>query len=125
MTCEESTAFQHNLATNGSGLRVSGSRSGALAEAGELEVLNLADGRRRRLFETDKLPGPPTSLALQGREVWVGGQGFVAMVDLEENTMKKIAYAPTRSVEQIQLAGGWLWVQFDKHIYRASLREMR
>jgi hypothetical protein len=121
MTCEESTAFEHNLATNGSGLRVSGSSIGALPDAGELEVRTLADGRRRRLFDRDKLPAPATAMALQGRDVWLGGQGYVALVDLDETTIKKIAYVPTRSVDQIQLAGGWLWVQFDKHIYRVAV----
>jgi hypothetical protein len=122
---EESARFQATLKTNGSGLRVSGLSSGTLPHLGELEVRTFRDGQRRRLLDGEKLPGPATALALQGSQLWVGGQGFVALVDLDENKIKKITYVPARTIDQIQIGGGYAWVQFDKHIYRTSLREFR
>ena len=83
------------------------------------------DDQRRRLLGGERLPSSPTAMALQGRELWVGGQGFIALVDLEENKIKKLAYVPARTVDQIQIGGGFLWVQFDKHLYRDSLRDFR
>lgn len=124
VTSEEAAQLQATLKTNGSGLRVSGSRSGSLPYIGGLELRTFRDGRRRRLLDAEKLPDPATALALQGSELWVGGQGFVALVDLDENKIKKLAYVPARTVDQIQTGGGYLWVQFDKHLYRASLRDL-
>ena len=59
------------------------------------------------------------SVGLRGTEP--AGQGFVASVDLEENKIKKLAYVPARTVDQIQIGGGDVWVQFDKHLYRTRL----
>jgi hypothetical protein len=91
---------------------------------GGLTLHVLSDGRQQGLLETEGLFSPPTALTLQGRDLWVGGQGYVALVDLAENKIRKLAYVPARSVDQIQIGGGWLWVQYDKHIYRASLRDV-
>jgi len=124
MTPAESALFERNLKTNGSGLRVSASRIGALPDTGELELHTLSNGQYRLLLDGQKLPGPATALALQGHQLWAGGQGYLALVDLEENKIKKLAYIPTRAVDQIQIGGGWVWVQFNKDIYRVSLQNL-
>jgi len=121
LSFEESAQLQALLKTSGSGQRVSGSKVGGLPYRGALEVRSLHDGRERRLIEADGLPSFPTTLTLDGHDLWVGGQGFVALVDLDENKIRKLAYVPARSVDQIQLGGGYLWVQCDKHIYRTRL----
>jgi hypothetical protein len=121
LSYEESAELEAVLATNRGGQRVSGSRGGGLPNRGMLAVRALRDGSERRLLETEPFPSFPTTVTLDGHNLWVGGQGFVALVDLDANKIKKLAYVPTESVDQIQLAGGCLWVQCDKHIYRTQL----
>jgi hypothetical protein len=121
LSFEESAQLEALLATNRSGQRVSGSKVGGLPDKGILAVRTLRDGSERRLLETEPLPSFPTTLTLAGHDLWVGGQGFVALVDLDANKIKKLAYLPTPSVDQIQVGGGCLWVQCDKHIYRTRL----
>ena len=88
---------------------------------GTLELRAFRDGSERRLLDTGALPSVPTTLTLVEHDLWIGGLGFVALVDLQENKIKKIAYVSARSVDTIQRGGGYLWVQCDKHIYRMRL----
>jgi len=78
-------------------------------------------GSERRLLDAGALPSVPTTLTFVEHDLWIGGLGFVALVDLQENKIKKIAYVSARSVDTIQRGGGYLWVQCDKHIYRMRL----
>jgi hypothetical protein len=121
LSVEEAAQLEALLRTNGSGQRISGSRGGSLPDRGAFAVRALRDGSERRLLDTEALPSFPTTVTLAGHDLWVGGQGFVALVDLDANKIKKLAYLPTASVDQIQLGGGCLWVQCDKHIYRTRL----
>jgi hypothetical protein len=89
-----------------------------LLPVGELETYSLVDGKRRRLLGGQRLPGPATALALNGRDLWVGGMGFLALIDLDQDKIVKLAYIQARQVDSIQFGGGWVWVQFNKHIYR-------
>jgi hypothetical protein len=121
LSVEEAAQLEALLATNRSDQRVSGSRGGSLPDRGAFAERALRNGSERRLLDTEPLPSFPTTVKLAGRDLWVGGQGFVALVDLDANKIKKLAYLPTASVDQIQLGGGCLWVQCDKHIYRTRL----
>jgi len=123
MTTKAANLFEQSLKTNGSRLKVSTSVR-SLPEAGELDMFAFSNGQHRFLPDDQKLPSPATALALQGHQLWAGGQGYLALVDLDENKIKKLAYIPTRAVDQIQIGGGWIWVQFNKHIYRASLQNL-
>ncbi len=122
---DESARLQAVLRTNRSGQRVSGSSTGSSPPRGGLEMRTFRDGHRERLLEAEGLPNPPTTLTLHGSELWVGGQGFVALVDLNGNKIKKLAYVPARSVDRIQLGGGYVWAQFDKHLHRAPLSDLQ
>ena len=125
VTYEESDRLQAVLRTNrSSGQRIKGISSGSNPAKGGLGLRTLRGSSEYAVVGTEELPKPPTALALQGRDLWVGGLGYVALVDLESNKLKKFAYVPARSVDRIQIGGGWLWVQFDKHIYRVSLRDV-
>ncbi len=121
LTLDESVRLQATLKTNGSGTRARVSKRGALPYRVALETRALRTGTARSLLDADVLPGYPTTLTLAGRDLWVGGQGYVALVNLEENKIKKLAYISAPSVDRIHLGGGYLWVQCDKHLYRARL----
>lgn len=88
---------------------------------GALALQSMRDSTAAPLLLENALPSFPTTLTRAGRDLWVGGQGYVALVDLDENKIKKLAYLSTRSVDRIQVAGGYVWVQYDKHLYRARL----
>ncbi len=122
---EESARLQAILKTNRSGQRISGSTVGGSPPRGGLELHTLSDAHQQPLVEAEGLPSPPSTLMLQGRELWVGGQGFIALVDVDENRIKKLAYVPTRAVDQIQIGGGYVWAKYDKHLHRVSLSDVQ
>lgn len=114
---EEFARLQQALRTNRTGPRIVESSSGN-RERGGLALHSLPDSQSRRLLEPEGLPHAPSAMALDGRHLWVGGLGYVALVDLDENKILKIAYVPTRTVDQIQISGSYVWAQFDRHLYR-------
>jgi tetratricopeptide (TPR) repeat protein len=61
------------------------------------------------------------TLTLDGQNLWVGGFGFVALADANTGDVRKFAYVPAESVDQIQIGGGYVWAVFDRHLHRASL----
>jgi hypothetical protein len=126
VTYEESDRLQAVLRTNrSSGQRIKGIGSGSNPAKGGLGLRSSRGSRSDyAVIGTEELPKPPTALALQGRDLWVGGLGYIALVDLESNKLKKLAYVPARSVDRIQIGGGYVWVQYDKHIYRVLLRDV-
>lgn len=96
-----------------------------------VRVMNFKDGQSRNLVGADGLPySAVTALALDGQNLWIGGCGFIACADLKEGKVRKFAYVPTRGaglngVEQIQIGGGYVWAKYDKHLHRASLRDVQ
>jgi hypothetical protein len=118
---DEQNQLRATLKTNANGRRIWGSQFGGTPSRGALALQSIRDSTSAPLLLEEALPSPPTTLTRAGRDLWVGGQGYVALVDLDENKIKKLAYLSARSVDRIQVAGGYLWVQCDKHLYRARL----
>lgn len=100
-------------------------RSGELTDIGGLEIWNLRDARWQTLKDAEGLPNPPNTMALDQDELWVGGEGYIARVDLTQQKVRNFCYIPATSVKRIQIGGGCLWAQFDRHLYRASLGDVR
>jgi tetratricopeptide (TPR) repeat protein len=123
MTYPELARLHAQLKTN-NGQRVIGSGASSRPSYGDLELQVIRDGSRRRLLGDEGLPAPPTTLALESGKVWAGGQGYVALVDLNESKIKRLAHVPARSVDKIQIGGGWMWVLFDNQLYRAPLTRL-
>jgi hypothetical protein len=65
-----------------------------------------------------------SALTLDDTDLWVGGMGYIALVDPKENRVRKFAYIRARQVDQIQVGGGYVWAQFDGHLYRAPLADL-
>ncbi len=97
-------------------------RSGPLG----LQILNIRDGRWRSFPEVGGINSRTVSAVTpDGDDLWVGGVGYVALLDLKENRTRKLAYVRTRFVEQIQIAGGYVWAIFEEHLHRAPLSDLQ
>ena len=125
VTSAELHQLEDNLRTNGSHQYISSYSSGGISPRGALAIQNLRDQRWQNLVDADGLPNPPSALALDGNNVWVGGEGAIALVDLNEAKVKKLCHIKAAGVDRIQIAGGYVWAQFDRHLYRASLSDVR
>jgi hypothetical protein len=64
-------------------------------------------------------------MTLDGNDLWVGGEGFIALVDLTECKIRKFCHIPAAGVDRIQVGGGYVWAQYDWHLYRALLSNVR
>ena len=77
----------------------------------------------------DQIEGLPaisvTALALDRNNLWVGGTGYIALLDATNGTVRKFAYVQTRGaddgVNRIQTGGGYVWAQFNNCLYRVPL----
>ena len=99
-----------------------GDRPGPLG----LVLLNIKDLKPQAMGTVEGLPSTLiTTLTMDGDNLWVGGSGYVALVDVAKAKVRKYAYVQTRGyrrgVDRIQIGGGYVWAQFDWHLYRASL----
>jgi ligand-binding sensor domain-containing protein len=124
VTRAELRLLQTNLHTNGSHRWVSSigirdQRRGAVA------IQNLNDHHWQTLEDADGFPNPPSAVTLDGDNLWVGGEGTIALVDLKENKVKKFCHINADAVDRIQIAGGYVWAQFDGNLYRAPLSELQ
>jgi hypothetical protein len=52
-----------------------------------------------------------TAVAVDGRIAWVGGRGFVAVVDVQERKVLRIAYVSASRILRIQLSQAHAWIQ--------------
>jgi tetratricopeptide (TPR) repeat protein len=51
-----------------------------------------------------------TAVAVDGRIAWVGGRGFVAIIDVAEQKVLRIAYVSASTVQEIQLSPQHAWI---------------
>jgi hypothetical protein len=85
-------------------------------------ILGFADQKRSDLKDFGVLPaGMVSALALDGNYLWVGGAGYVGKIDPVQNELLKFASIRSTLVDKIQIAGGFVWAQFDRHLHRAKL----
>ena len=97
-------------------------KSGSLG----VSILNFKDGQWRSFKEAEGLPpGAVTTLTLDGPNLWVGGMGYIALVDPARDKVLGFAYVQAKTVDRIQVGGGYVWAQFDWHLYRTPLNNVR
>jgi tetratricopeptide (TPR) repeat protein len=72
------------------------------------------DYRRRNvgLFQIrDGLPSNDlTAVATDGKAAWVGGRGFVAVVDVQKRQVLRIAFVSASEIQAIQLGQKYAWI---------------
>ena len=91
-----------------------------------LSFLDFKDGQWRNLKAVAELPsGQISALTLDGNNLWVGGMGYIALVDPVQDKVLHFAYVQAKAVDCIQIAGGYVWAQFDWHLYRAPLSALQ
>jgi hypothetical protein len=91
-----------------------------------VKILDFKTGRWRSLKTSDGLPcGAVSAVASDGHDLWVGGRGYVALIDLEHDKIRKFARIKSDAVDQIQIGGGYLWALYDAHLHRALLQNVR
>ena len=60
-----------------------------------------------------------------GKHVWVGGDGFVALVDLASGRIEQLCdFSPNRmvSVNDLQMDNDSVWVAADEKLYRIAIK---
>ena len=91
-----------------------------------VSILNFKDGQWRSLKKADGLPpAAVNTLTLDGPNLWVGGMGYIALVNPAQDKVLGFAYVQAKTVDRIQIGGGYVWAQFDWHLYRALLSNVR
>ena len=87
-----------------------------------VDVVNLHNDGCRPLKITGPFPANSVSaLALAGNDLWVGGMGYIALIDPNHDQLKNFAFIQAPSVAKIQIAGGYVWAQYNGYLYRAPL----
>jgi hypothetical protein len=110
-------AQQFTRETNGMHLHLTSN----LPPTSVLAIEDLPSQQWHRLEDADLMPNPPSTLTIDGDNLWVGGEGTIALVDLKAKRVKKFCHIKAEQVDCIQIGGGYLWAQFDWHLFRAPL----
>jgi hypothetical protein len=125
VSLSEMHRLEASFKTNRGRQRISGTGSGTARPMGGLEIRAINENKWQSFADADGLPNPPTAMTLAGLDLWVGGEGFITAVDLKERKVRKFCHIRARSVDRIQIGGGYVWVKYDKHLHRASLADLQ
>jgi hypothetical protein len=121
VTHEELARLQTDLEKSGGRQWLSRSASGRLPPKGGLAILNSREQRWHNLEDADGFPNPPDTLVIDGDKLWAGGEATITLVDLKSFKVVKICHIKAANVNRIEIAGGFIWAQFDGHLHRAPL----
>ena len=73
-----------------------------------VSILDFKDGKWRTLKPIDGCPVRAVSaVACDGRDLWMGGTGYIALLDFEQEKVRKFARVQTEAVDQLQIGGGY------------------
>jgi len=87
-----------------------------------VSILDFKAGQWRSLKASEVLPsGKVSALTLDGNDLWVGGDGYLALVDPDRDKVRQFAIIPAAAVDHIQIGGGYVWAEYDGHLHRAFL----
>jgi tetratricopeptide (TPR) repeat protein len=64
-----------------------------------------------------------STICVDGNNLWVGGMGYVVLLDPTNEKVLRFSYIRCRQVDRIEVGRGYIWAQFDRHLYRASLHD--
>ena len=100
------------------GCHKSSSWSGDDPRRGGLSLLELPKEEWEEFDTHNGLPNEEiTALALSGNDLWIGGAGFLAHMDLVRRSIKETAYFKAESVNQIELTPSWIWASIGDELY--------
>ncbi len=79
---------------------------------GGLHIYDYRRNHRETLRLEEGLPSTEvTVVAADGRIAWVGGRGFVAVVDIQERKVFRVAFISANVIPMIQLDKTYAWIQ--------------
>jgi hypothetical protein len=116
---EEWTGILAAAKTNGLRQTISAGIQGGFHGAGELRIRDFADDNWHTISERGVMTSPPTALALHDHDAWLGGEGYVAVADLDQMKISRYYRIPG-TVIRICTAGGYAWVQAGTSLYRVA-----
>ncbi|HEX5397865.1 MAG TPA: hypothetical protein VFY06_02320, partial [Verrucomicrobiae bacterium] len=91
-----------------------------------VNVVNLHNNQYRPLNITGPfLPDSVSALAIEDKNLWVGGMGYIALIDPAQGQIKNYAVIHAASVDKIQVGGGYVWAQYNGYLYRAPLGDSK
>lgn len=117
VTFAESARLQADPAMRG---RIKGFLGGSPDKA-ELRLRRFGGDHWQPFAEHIVLPEPPCLLTLDGSDLWLGGSGYIVAFNLDQNKIRASCNLAARSIDRLQVAGGYLWAQYDRHLHRARL----
>jgi hypothetical protein len=98
------------------------SKSGLLG----VTILDLQSNQWQSVPEAGGLrPGAVSTLCPDGQYLWVGGFCYVARLDQTSGVVQKYAYVPAKTIDQIQIGGGYVWAKYENHLHRANLADLQ
>jgi hypothetical protein len=84
---------------------------GEKSTSGGLLIYDYRRNIDRGLQIREGLPSNDLSaVAVDGKIAWLGGRGFVAIVDIEERKVLRIAYVSASRIRKIQLSQTHAWI---------------
>jgi tetratricopeptide (TPR) repeat protein len=104
-------------------LKVVSSARGKLKNVGTLAIYDFRESRWLQTFDSLRLPAPPTTLLPDDNYLWVGGWGYIGLLDVSTQELKSLCYIPSRTVDGMVIANGFLWAKFDGHLHRVALAD--
>lgn len=82
------------------------------SDQGGLSIYNYRENRNDLFQIAQGLPAnETTAVAVDGNIAWVGGRGFVAVVDIAKRKVLRIAYLSANNIKKIELGKRYAWVQ--------------
>jgi hypothetical protein len=123
VSTQEASRLRTESKTNGLRQTIQEGVIGALNPSGAIIVRTFphAEAGWQTIAEPGVLTSPPTTLALDGKDTWAGGKGYIAVADLDNMTIRRFYRIPFGQVWRIQPAAGYMWVQVNRRLYRLAL----
>jgi hypothetical protein len=92
--------------------RETGILDGEKSRSGGLVLYDYRQNKQAKMQIYQGLPSNDlTSIAVDGSVAWIGGRGFVAVVDIPEQKVLRIAYLSANCIKKIQLGKTYAWIQ--------------
>jgi tetratricopeptide (TPR) repeat protein len=67
---------------------------------------------------------PVTTVTVHENDLWVGGAGFIAAVDMKQKKVRKICYVQAGHIERLEIASGYVWAQFHHRLFGLPLSKL-
>jgi hypothetical protein len=86
-----------------------------------LKALNLADNQWRAGPTNGFARQGAQSVTVAGDQLWVGGLGYIALLDPQTLEILKLAYVNSTEVDSLRVGGGCIWGRGHGWIFHATL----